>query len=192
MATETNHAEQNAAAWAESIVEMVAAINCDYERLEELKDERAGLVADIEEAQANSAAEPGNETATAERDALKALADWDDENAEELKELQDIAIAGESENQDEARERIEQSVLSVEVRGDWHEPGAEDEGPSEFKITLTTGGPALRLCGDLNDHGEPTRAYLQYQDWGTPWTDFHGDITGDTLLAFASCFFFTN
>ena len=38
-----NHSEQQAIAQLESIKEMIAALNCDYERLEELKEQRADL-----------------------------------------------------------------------------------------------------------------------------------------------------
>jgi hypothetical protein len=62
--------------------------------------------------------------------------------------------------------------------------------PSEFEILLCTGGPAVRILGDLGEHGQPTRAYMQYQDWGTPWTDHCESGAGDTLLKYAAHFFY--
>lgn len=75
---------------------------------------------------------------------------------------------------DAARERILESALSVEVRSGWYSPGDPDntqEKPAEFSILLSTGGPALRLIGELNEHGEPETARLEHQNWGTPWME---------------------
>lgn len=99
-------------------------------------------------------------------------------------------------NEDKARAEIEESVLSVQVRGGWHAPGISQEktnqygdgAPEEYEILLTTGGPALRIFGRLNDYGEPESAELQHQDWGTPWTRFPAPEA--TLLAFARVFYF--
>jgi hypothetical protein len=86
----------------------------------------------------------------------------------------------------EAAERtIHESVLSVVVRDEWHQPGIESEGPDEYEILLTTGGPALRIWGKLRD-GNPHTAELQMQDWGTPWTRYPAPEV--TLINFASCF----
>jgi hypothetical protein len=60
--------------------------------------------------------------------------------------------------------------------------------PSEFMILLCTGGPAVRIVGELN-RGEPCRAWLEYQDWGTPWTRYFG-ADSDTLCQYASQFCF--
>ena len=48
-----------------------------------------------------------------------------------------------------------------------------------------TGAPAGIIIGDLGNYGEPIRARLQYQDWGTPWTQVIGDVSQDTLLVYA-------
>jgi hypothetical protein len=196
---EVNHAEQNAAAWYSNIAELVTALECDYGRLEELTDERAALCDDISEKQytANDAEAQADtlDNGAAEKaleDAQKALIDWDTENGDELRELTEAAtIEGEIQKDAEAvRERIQESPLSVEVRSGWHTPGG-DNTPEEFNILLSTGGPALRIIGDLDEHGEPTRAYLQYQDWGTPWTDyFPGSGSGEVLLTYCQQFYF--
>ena len=77
------------------------------------------------------------------------------------------AAAGDCADEEEARQRIQEDPFSVEVRSDWTTPGEPLE-PSEFTILLCTGGPAVRIVGELN-LGEPCRAWLEYQDWGTPW-----------------------
>ena len=95
-------------------------------------------------------------------------------------------------DEDEARERIQENALSVEVRADWHQPGGEDTKPTEYKILLCTGGPAVRIIGDLNEYQEPETARLEYQDWFTPWEKYR-DTTSeedDKLLTYARQFYF--
>lgn len=98
---------------------------------------------------------------------------------------------------DEVRERVQESALSVEVRGAWYTPGDEDGAkPTEYQVLLSTGGPALRIVGDLNGYSEPDgEARLQHQDWGTPWTDYTPDVAEDdewedALAWFVGCFYF--
>jgi hypothetical protein len=80
------------------------------------------------------------------------------------------ALASDDENEsEEARERIHEAPLAVDVRSGWASPGSPMDA-AEFQILLTTGGPALRIVGDLNAYGEPETARLEWQDWGTPWT----------------------
>lgn len=95
---------------------------------------------------------------------------------------------GEYHDADEARQALWDHALSVEVRSGWVTPGAEMI-PEEYSILLCTGGPAVRIIGRLSEHGEPTSAALQYQDWDTPWTDY--PLTSDqlaTLEAYAAVF----
>ncbi|WP_427921152.1 hypothetical protein [Streptomyces sp. cg40] len=37
-------------------------------------------------------------------------------------------------------------------------------------VTLAGGGPAARLAVTVNDDGDVENAWLEYQDWLTPWT----------------------
>ena len=109
--------------------------------------------------------------------------------------------------QDSARDAITESVLSVEVRSDWYTLDADsDRKPAEYRILLTTGGPALQLTGALSEHGEPETAELQMQDWGVPWQAWEPLLFNpamslderiaarngyrETLLTFARCFYF--
>ena len=94
---------------------------------------------------------------------------------------------------EDAEQRITESVLTVEVRSGWYSPGARDADtkPEEYNILLTTGGPALRLIGNLSEHGEPETARLEHQDWGTPWTRYPtSGEDEDVMLTFARCFYF--
>lgn len=94
---------------------------------------------------------------------------------------------------EEAQRTIQEDALSVEVRSKWHTPGADiTDGscaPDEYKILLCTGGPACQIVGKLDDFGEPETAVIQYQDWGTPWTEYR--LTSEeeeTVLTYARCF----
>ena len=90
--------------------------------------------------------------------------------------------------EDEMRE----APLSVEIRSGWQEPGdGASMDPDEFRILLSTGGPALRIMGEL-DRCEPSRCWLEIQDWGTPWTRMHcrHEYEIDALRWFAGLFYY--
>ena len=177
MSEENERARQQAICQLDSIKEMVAALECDYERLEELKDEKEELQEDL------SGADELDRSA-----AEKALADWIEENQEELDEL--IKAAGDCPSQEDARERIMEDPLSVQVRSGWYTPGDQGEA-EEFEILLCTGGPAVRIRGELGNFNEPERCWLEYQDWGTPWTELVFDSGEmDTVLTYCRCFYF--
>ena len=94
------------------------------------------------------------------------------------------------EDSEALRERAYEGPLEVSVRSGWHAPGGESE-PEEYLILLSTGGPALRIVGDL-DRGEPATAELQWQDWGTLWTRHHDTTTEEdtAILEYARLFYF--
>lgn len=118
-------------------------------------------------------------------------ADMDADEKRELEELTAFAsVDGELfDNADAVRERIMESPLSVEVRSGWYAPGGQGD-VEEFQILLSTGGPALRIMGELDEHKQPHRAWLEYQDWGTPWTHHYEQGFGDVLLTFCQQFYF--
>ena len=91
---------------------------------------------------------------------------------------------------EEIKESILDSALSVEFRSGWYSSLDDELIPEEFKILLSWGGPALRIIGELDNYG-PVNPKLQYQDWGTFWTDL--EITEDQQKAlnwFCNCFYF--
>jgi hypothetical protein len=155
----------------ESIADMVAALECDYDRLEELKEERDNWP--------SAAGGPGPQLWANHRPG----------DAEELAELEEAA--GECTSREEAEQRIQEDPLSVQVRTDWYSPGEAngDVAPAEFEILLGTGGPATRIMGDLDEHGQPCRAWIEAQDWGKPWTGYVGGDS-ETLLTYCRCFYF--
>lgn len=131
-------------------------------------------------------------------DKLQELRDTDqgdltDDEREELQELTESAtVDGEEfKNQEDVAQRIQESPLSVQVRSGWTNPGEPMEA-EDFEILLSTGGPALRIMGELDEHKQPRRAWLEHQDWGTPWTEYHGEHAPaqDDLVTFAQQFFF--
>jgi hypothetical protein len=177
-----------------SIAEMVAALECDYDRLEELRGEREELAEAVEEAAdahdacLDGAPDMDTDLAGELDERAEALGLWDAEHSEEFEELKEAA--GDCESEEQARERIQDDALSVEVRSEWHTPGDRDGlKAAEFKILLSTGGPAVQIRGELDDHGEPSRAWLEVQDWGKPWTEYV-PAGSDVLLTYSRCFFF--
>jgi hypothetical protein len=111
--------------------------------------------------------------------ALTAAHDLENDDA------QDAALAN-------AEQTIRESVLSVQVRSGWYDPCGSTEtssAPAEYEILLTTGGPACRIIGELNEHGDPTCAELQKQGWGTPWARVT-ESRRNALLTFAQQFYY--
>jgi len=169
--TEPNYAKEQAKAQYESICGMVAALEVDYDRLDELRTNA--------------------QAAEANPDDPEDYPPLDADDQAEYEALQ--AAAGDCENQDAARDRIQEDPLSVQVRSGWHSPCNdrmdERQAPEEFEILLCTGGPAVRIMGELDECGQPYRAWLEYQDWGTPWIRYFG-ADQDALLTYCREFYF--
>ena len=105
--------------------------------------------------------------------------------------VQALKNGEEIDGQDPA-ERIQEDPLSVEVRSDWHSPGDENDKPTEYTILLCTGGPAVRIIGELDEHGQPETATIEYQDWFTPWERYSdtSDEEDEALLTYAQQFYY--
>jgi hypothetical protein len=102
-------------------------------------------------------------------------------------EAESVTYEGETfTDADDLRQRIEEMPLSVQVRSGWYSPGGESGDAEEFEILLSTGGPALRIYGDIGGAHS-----LQWQDWGTPWTDYRDttDQQDEAISAFAGLFY---
>lgn len=99
---------------------------------------------------------------------------------------------GTTEAIEEAEQTIRDDALSIEVRSQWHDPCSNNDFRSgEYRICLCTGGPACQIIGELNEHSEAESARLEYQDWGTPWTDYPvNNADEEILLQYANCFYF--
>ena len=89
-------------------------------------------------------------------------------------------------DEDKAREAITEDALEVAT-------SKEFDGSRRFMVLLCTGGPAVRIIGELDEHNQPDRAWLEYQDWGTPWTEYYGDnFNREALLTYSGQFYFDN
>lgn len=91
-------------------------------------------------------------------------------------------------DEEEARRCIDEDPLSVDVRSGWTSPGCVMD-PYEYQILLCTGGPAVRIKGDLDQFNQPDTAEIEYQDWFTGWEWFH-ETEEDILLEYARCFYY--
>ena len=95
---------------------------------------------------------------------------------------------------EEAREAILQDSLDLQVRSCWHTPGNGEQpmlAGGEFMLLLATGGPACRIVGDLDDNVEPENPRIEYQDWGTPWTDYSlSEEEAADVLAYCAEYYF--
>lgn len=169
-------AREQAIACMSGISEMVAALECDYDRRQGLREELQALSDAFDEA------EDGCKPA-----ANADLLEWQALNAEELEELE--TAAGDCENEDAARERIQEDPLDISVRSDWQNIG-ETLTPSEFTILLCTGGPAVRIVGELDQYNQPSRAWIEYQDWFTPWAELVDGVSHSDLLTYCQQFYF--
>lgn len=174
-----DNAKDQAIAQYNSVAAMVAALDVDYSRLEELREEKDSLQSDLDDAESES-----DKVA-----ALEEMKEWEISYGEELQAL--VNDSNEKDDEDSAREAIQNDALDVQVRSDWHQPGSADNSASEFSILLCTGGPAVRIIGELDQYQQPYRAWIEYQDWGTPWTMLDSTyINQATLLQYCQQFYF--
>ena len=81
--------------------------------------------------------------------------------------------------------------LDVSVRSAWASVGTEFE-VDEYQVLLSTGGPSLRIHGDLDSCGRAVNARLEWQDRGTGWRDEGVDINEDALDWFVEMFYFVD
>ena len=89
---------------------------------------------------------------------------------------------------DTVTQAINETPLSIEVRGGWLPVGTyEPDRPTDYRILLCVGGSAVRVVGWLDGYGNPETARLEYQDWFIPWTEFTSDYV---LLDFARMFYY--
>jgi len=111
-----------------------------------------------------------------------------------IDELQNAEDSGDHEAVDEARERIYEDPLSVEVRTDWASPSrfmSDNVSPDEYRITLCTGGPAVAITGSLGRHGTPSSAVIEHNDWFGSWESYLlNDDEEEVVLQYARCFYY--
>jgi len=190
--TQTNNALDQAKAQYQGICSMIDALNCDYDRLDELKEEKESIEYDVKCAEdefKEVTENKGDATGLSDDVAStrQSLSDFmTDGRNDELVEL--LETASNNIDQEEAQTVIQEDPLSIEVRSGWVSLG-ESFMPEEFQILLCTGGPAVRILGELDEHNQPCRAWMEHQYWGTPWTRFY-DVDQDVLLAYCAELYF--
>lgn len=152
--TETNpsHARQEAISCVETITSLVAACIADFDRIDELKEERDDW---LEE-------NPGsflhlNDPRNGGRWAM-ACPDEADELAELLEQV------GSYESREEVERELREMPLCIEVRSGWVERGRDMEA-EEYRIVLSCGGPHCELRGDLDNGSAHGPVRVLYSGW---------------------------
>lgn len=84
-------------------------------------------------------------------------------------------------SEEEILKTITGQVISLTVRSSWEKVDAE-LNPAEYNILLCTGGPAVRIIGDLDATGKPESAHMEYQDYDIPWMDMADDENGNEAM----------
>ena len=106
-----------------------------------------------------------------------------------LGELEWITIDNLEQLREAVVEAAREMPLSVTVRSGWYVPGTAEGKPIEFCILMSTGGPALRIFGELDQYDCPCDPVMQWQDWFQPWQTLEHD--NDAALEwFCGCFYF--
>tara|TARA_R100001198_G_scaffold91326_1_gene69481 strand:+ start:428 stop:847 length:420 start_codon:yes stop_codon:yes gene_type:complete len=114
------------------------------------------------------------------------------EDFEKISFLESLNVTSNEDEEEieQIKESINNSALSVEFRSGWSTNYDELE-IEEFKILLSWGGPALRVIGDLDQYKQAENVKLQFQDWGTYWTDYElTEKEEESLNWFCNCFYF--
>lgn len=188
-------ARDNALSHAEEINRLMTALEADYSQIEELKDhiqdmrdELSDVQEELDEVIQTIDAEAEDEEKELQLNEYCRLNEQAADlthnihsTKDELAKLQ--AKVGDFSDSDEVATELHNYPLSVDVRSGWTSIGETLEA-SEYAILLTTGGPAARIRGELDEYGTPTSAWMEACGWGTPWTDVYTDYD-DALLEFA-------
>ena len=119
--------------------------------------------------------------------AIENACDWYETIQDQLRILKDATKTSDADYEN-AREQILESPLSVRVRSGY-QPIGETLQPAEFEILLSTGGPALRIVGDLGLFSCPEHCRMEWSDWGHPWTTYSAADSA-VLDAWAAQFYF--
>ena len=89
--------------------------------------------------------------------------------------------AGEYADQDEARDAIYETPLSVEVRSGWRPVGEDAGEPEEFRITLCSGGPHVELTGYIG--GSVRVVFKDWDESGEYYPDAEARSALDTFVS---------
>ena len=122
---------------------------------------------------------------------------------ERIRAMVEACDRADTDHKFDAMRTIEESIQGVQVRFGWHKPCAVSPGdmrgrhlaeqPAEYRIILS---PHVRIVGELDEHGQPVTARLEFRDDGE-WTvsivqfaELTGREATAILLRFATHFYF--
>lgn len=159
-----NYAKENTEAAYYEILCLLEAVNCDFDRLNDITYQ-GELLAESEET-------------------VQELLEWDNENHVELDELINKSFGCTS--RDEALERLTESAAELLVRSYWMAPVGRLE-VGEYMIVLFGGVPTRRIVGKLEDR-QVLSAKLEYLSG--EWVELLG--TDESRLIEYAGFFFNN
>lgn len=126
------------------------------------------------------------QTTTTNHAAANAAA-WCESILDQLDRLKVACDQSDDDTYETIRQEIQESPLELAVRSEWT-PLGEHLEPSELCILLSTGGPALRIVGTLGRFNCPEDCRMEWQDWGTPWTEYRA-IGSAVLDSWAAQFY---
>ena len=90
---------------------------------------------------------------------------------------------------DDIYDEVMNRPLELSVRNrEWRQLGEGVVHPDQYNILLATGGPAVRIIGEL-ENNEVITARLEVQDWFQPWTQFQISESPE-IFDFANLFCF--
>jgi len=98
-------------------------------------------------------------------------------------------LEGETLDAEAIQDRIQEDPLSVRIRSDWHTPNG-DANAGEYELLLCTGGPAVRIVGELSEHHDPQTAQIECQDWFAPWREMPTDSDEQAVMVRYACPFY--
>ena len=111
---------------------------------------------------------------------------------EMVKELRAACSEGDEKRIEKAEKVIEEDPVEVCVRSGW-QPVGNTSSPEidEYSILLCGGGPAVSVTGNLNAHGTPDDAKLEYRDWFERWTEYETtEEEKEYLVEYADQFYY--
>lgn len=86
---------------------------------------------------------------------------------------------------DDVTQEILEYPLDLSVRCTEWMPIGPDLEPDEYRVLLSTGGPAVQITGSIGPDNEPSSVKLQHQSWFTPWSNYPlSQPEQDVLLRF--------
>ena len=101
--------------------------------------------------------------------------------AELIERIHDAQASDDNKNLESVQHENWENPLSVLVRADWQQLNDVLE-ITEFQILLCTGGPAVKIEGELDQYHQPESCRLYHQDWFEQWEEWPQDSDQEAIL----------